>query len=271
MRLSAVALVVLLSPQVARAEKGIFHRVTDAGETYADIAAHYYGYRYLERHLRLFNRRPEPLREGTTIIIPTYELVPLKRNQAMHDFAAEHLSDPNRAEYLAELHGLKGRDRKLPRPGKRFKVVQSLKHVVRRGETLESIANLYYRDAGARRIRLLMLFNKLPNESIRDGAALRIPLDSNEFSRVTVALRARNAFTIRSAIAEVERPPPPPSSPPPPPPIGKRQVARRTPPPPPPPPAPKLNLLDELERAERLYGDGEYQACMSVVERAILI
>src|SRR5687768_7475342 len=100
MRRSALALLVLLSSQTAQADSGVFHRVTDAGETYADIADHYYGHRYLERHLRLFNRRPEPLREGTTIIIPTYELVPLKRNQSMHEFAAEHLSDPNRAEYL---------------------------------------------------------------------------------------------------------------------------------------------------------------------------
>jgi hypothetical protein len=227
--------------------------VTDAGETYADIADHYYGHRYLERHLRLFNRRPEPLREGTTIIIPTYELIPLKRNQSMHDFAAEHLADPGRAEYLAELHGLKGRDRKLSRAGKRFKVVQSLKHVARKGESLESIANLYYRDVGPRRIRLLMLYNELPTEAIRSGAAIRIPLDTSEFSRITVALRARTSFVIKKEIAEIDPPPPPP---PPASSATKPPVPKRAPPPP-----PRVNLAEELERAERLYGDGEYEAC----------
>ncbi len=150
----AIALSILVSAPPVDTQ-GILHRVTDAGETYADIADHYYGHRYLERHLRMFNRRPEPLREGTTIIIPTYELVPLKRNQSLAEFAAEHLNDPGRAEYLAELHNLRGRDRKLPRAGKRFKVVQSLKHIAKRGETLDSIANLYYRDAGPRRIPAL--------------------------------------------------------------------------------------------------------------------
>ena len=262
MRHSGVTLLLLLTPQLALADKGVFHRVTNAGETYADIADHYYGHRYLERHLRMFNRRPEPLREGTTIIIPTYELVPLKRNQTMPDFAAEHLSDPDRAEYLAELHNLKGRDRKLPRPGKRFRVVQSLKHIALRGETLESIANLYYRDVGPRRLLLLMLYNHMPNEAVKIGAAIRIPLDTPEFNKSTVALRAREPFSIKKAVAEAPppRPPPPATAP------LKRERPKpaRVP--------VKVDpdkLAEHVEQTERLYGDGEYQACVDLAARAL--
>lgn len=259
-----LALCSLWSNADAQAEKGVFHRVTDAGETYADIADHYYGHRYLERHLRLFNRRPEPLREGTTIIIPTFELVVLKKNQSMADFAAEHLSDPGRAEYLAELHNLRGKDRKLPKPaGRRFKVVPSLKHVAKRGETLESIANLYYRDVGQRRLRLLMLYNKMPNEAVKNGAAIRIPLDSQEFNRNNVAFRAKETFSIKKAIAEA----PPPREPPPPPP---RSIASGGLPPPAVTKAkPPRNLAEDLEHAERLYGDGDYESSAKVAERAL--
>ncbi len=109
-----------------------------------------------------------------------------------------------------------------------------------------------------------MLYNKLETEAIRIGAAIRVPLDTSDFSRNTVALHAREPFSIKKAIAEA----PPPRSPEPraPPP---RAAPRHT--------APKARskvsakkLGEELERAERLYGDGEYQAAAGAAEKAFL-
>lgn len=185
----------------------------------------------------------------------------------MSEFAEEHLSDPGRAEYLAELHHLRGRDRKLPQPGKRLKVVQSFKHIARRGETLESIANLYYRDVGPRRLRLLMLYNKLPNEAVRSGAGIRIPLDTEDFSRNRVAVAAREPLRLRPAVAYVPDPPPPPAPPP-------RETRRSKPPPHKTAPRvdPRLaaeRTAEQLEQAERLYHDGEYDGCSKLVARAL--
>jgi len=144
------------------ATKGVIHKIGDKGETYEDLAEHYYGKRYLALHLRLFNRRAEPLARGTTIIIPTFSMVQTKRGQTLEQFAEANLMDPTRAEYLAELHGLRGKDRAQPKPGTKLRVVPSLKHLVRPGESLRTIARLYYRDAGAERLKLLSLFNTSP-------------------------------------------------------------------------------------------------------------
>jgi tetratricopeptide (TPR) repeat protein len=198
--LFALALIGLPSGALAESSglvagsKGLIHRVSDKGETYEDLADFYYGKRYLSLHLRLFNGRSEPLQKGTSIIIPTYALLPLKRGQTIAMFAEQNLSDPGRADYLAELHGLKPKDRQSPKPGIRFRVVESLKHVVRPGETLRSIARVYYRDVSSERLRLIILYNKLASGSVKPGMALRIPLDSPEFSREAVLLRAKRSF-----------------------------------------------------------------------------
>lgn len=175
---------------------GVIHKVTDKGETYEDLAEHYYGKRYLAAHLRLFNRRPEPLARGSSIIIPTYTLLAVKPKQTLKEFAEQNLADPARAEYLAELHDLRGKDKIAPKPGTRLKVVQSLKHLVRPGESLKTIARLYYRDAGSERTKLLILYNKMPNGAVKAGMSLRIPLDSPEFNHAVVSARAKVAFEI---------------------------------------------------------------------------
>ncbi len=192
-------LLLLLLPRAANAQlsglntgsRGLIHKVSDKGEGYEDLAELYYGKRYLSLHLRAFNNRPEPLQKGLSINIPTFSWVPVKRGQTLAQFAEQYLFDPGRADYLAELHGLKGKDRISPKPGTRLKVVDSLKHVVRPGETLRSIARLYYRDASSERLRLVILYNKLTSGNVKSGMALRIPLDGNEFSRDAVIARAK--------------------------------------------------------------------------------
>lgn len=205
--------------------RGLIHRVTDKGESYEDLAEFYYGKRYLSLHLRMFNGRPEPLTKGTSIIIPTYITVPSRHGQTMQQFAEANLNDPGRADYLVELHGLRGRDRTSPRAGLRLRVVESLRHVVRPGESLRSIARIYYRDVGPERLKLLMLYNKLASEAaVHSGISLRIPLDSPEFSREAVLARARRPFE-RGAGAVAEAPPVPvPAAP-----ADRRPQARRRP------------------------------------------
>jgi hypothetical protein len=260
--------------------RGIIHKVTDKGETYEDLAEHYYGKRYLALHLRLFNLRAEPLAKGTTIIIPTYTIVSVKPRQTLTQFAQQNLADPGRAEYVAELHGLRGKERTQPRPGTKLRVVQSLKHLVRPGESLKTIARIYYRDGGPERLKLLVLYNKLTSQDVRPGMSLRIPLDEREFAAATVAARARRTFAIgSSAVAEVKDRERPRETPP-------AKVAVKKPPAKrPDKPAEKDGELpegdpeataeeenpeavaaaapsaDPLESLDRLCGDGDYTAC----------
>lgn len=256
-----------LTARANTASKAVIHKVSDKAESYEDLAEYYYGKRYLALHLRLFNGRAEPLDRGATIIIPTYSLVPVKRGQTLQAFAEANLNDPGRAEYLAELHALKGRDRQNPKPGLKLRIVQSLKHVVRPGETLRSIARAYYRDVSSERLKLVILYNKLSSGTVKSGAALRIPLDTNEFNREAVLVRAKRPFERGAPVAEAS----PKSSEPPPPaltsakpgvrrarPRPETAIARAEPDRPPPPPR---RTDDDLEDLERLCGDGDYKGC----------
>ncbi|MEQ8274346.1 MAG: LysM peptidoglycan-binding domain-containing protein [Deltaproteobacteria bacterium] len=260
------ALVVLLAltpalvPATAIAKGPILHKVRSTQETYAALADHYYGKRYLERHLRLFNRKSEPLAKGTTILIPTYRFIAAKPGQSLADFARTYLNDEGRAPYLAAIHGLKrGR---IPR-GKRLKVVQSLGHVVRPGESLKAIARTYYRETNPNRLRLLMLYNKLETARVRVGMTLRIPLDSKEFSHRRVAERAEEQFDLRGEVEAkvVSGPVGPPVI------KGKRRIVRkerreRA--------AADLERIEaNLETAERLYDDGEYTDCAKLTAEAL--
>lgn len=261
----ALALVLLLTvvPTFAWASKGgpVLHKVRSDQETYADLADHYYGKRYLEKHLRLFNRKPEPLAKGTTIIIPTYRFITPKPGQTLAEFAKTYLNDEERASYLAAVHGLKkGR---IPR-GKKLKVVQSLPHVVRPGESLKAIARTYYRETNPNRLRLLMLYNKLETARVRVGMTLRIPLDGKEFSHRAVAERADESFDPSEDVdAEIV------SGPVGPPVIKKKgaravrreQRERRA--------ADSERVEANLETAERLYDEGDYDACAKITAEAL--
>jgi hypothetical protein len=208
----SVLAVVLAAPSAAVADKSssgeVTHRVSEKGETYEDLADFYYGKRWLSLHLRIFNRRPEPLAKGSTILIPTFSLRSVKRLQTLQQFAEQNLADPGRADYLAELHHLSDRERVTPKPGARLKVVTSLRHVVRPGETLKSIATTYYHDGSKERMRLMILYNKLSSAIVKPGMGLRIPLDLPEFNQETVLARSRKTFE-RTMVAELEREPAP--------------------------------------------------------------
>ncbi len=182
----------------AEASTGLIH-TAKAGETYAALADRYYGRRYLERHLRQLNRHREPLPRGTPVMIPTLQRVRVKSTTSVRDFAAEHLQDPERDAYLKALNRLTTDELDA---GDSVLVGQSLRHVVRRGETLTSIARTYYRDVSARRLKLLRLYNKMSSARLRPKAVLRIPLDAPMFLVNRVKARAT---------APAPRPPPAPT------------------------------------------------------------
>ena len=184
--LLTVGLCLATAMPVALANAGLLHRSKD-GETYANLADRYYGRRYLEQHLRQLNRHAEPLAKGTPVIIPTLRKVRVDQPMSVREFAGKHLQDPDRAGYLKALNRLT--DDELSKDDTVL-VGQSLGHVVRRGETLKSIARTYYRDVRRRRLKLLRLYNKLPTNRVRPGMALRIPLDSKIFLAKRVKARA---------------------------------------------------------------------------------
>jgi hypothetical protein len=234
-------LLALPSAASAQDTKGLVHKVTDQGEGYADIAEHYYGRRYLERHLRLFNRRPEPLERGTLINLPTSRSVIAKRGDTWEELAKTHLLDARRADYLAELLG-----GSKPRPGTAVPIVSSINHVVRPGESLRSIARLYYRDAGNKRIKLLVLYNKLPNEKVKKS--VRIPLDGGEFDRDAVVAKSRQTFSVRPLVAEKSEPLQKKARP-----NGGGERPKKV---------DSKRLEESVEEAERLYEEGEFERCV---------
>lgn len=213
--IASAVLVTASTTEIAEARpssQGVIHR-TKGNETYEDLARTYYGQRNLATILLLFNRRPEPLPPGTLIVIPTSHTVRVKAGQSLEDFARRNMSDPGRAEYLALLHGLTGRDAKLPPAGRGLKVVPSLRHLVRRGESLESIARYYYRDGSARRVRLLALYNRLTTVKPPAGKAIRIPLDEKVFDLAQVNARRRGgAPDPKPPILAAETPSPAPAA-----------------------------------------------------------
>ncbi len=253
-----VLLALLCATFEARADqRGVLHKVSEKIESYEELAEHYYGKRYLAAHLRMFNRRAEPLPRGTTIIIPTYTLLAVKPKQTLREFAETNLADPGRADYLAQLHDLRGKERQSPRPGTRLKVVQSLKHMVRPGESMKTIARLYYRDVGNERVKLLVLYNKLNGPQVRPGMAIRIPLDGAEFNQAVVSARGKKPFEraapqVAAAVQEDRKPKV----------VRKvtpmevievstaKETAR---------PAPELD--EAMETLERTCDDGHYEAC----------
>ncbi len=244
--------------------KTILHRVKTTGETYAQLADHYYGRRFLERHLRLYNRRKEPLKKGTSIIIPTYVSIPLQRGQSLEAFAGKYLQDPGRAPYLQLLHKIK---RGRAKPGSRLRRVVSFKHTVKPGETLRSIAKAYYRDSTPRRVGLLALYNKMGKQRrLRPGRALRLPLDTPDFRHASVLKRARKPFDPQKKVAKAPKAPPPtkPSR-------AKSRISKagrkavlaqeRA--------AKRRKLVEILEQSERLYSDGEYKACRKLTSKTL--
>lgn len=233
----------------ARPSRGVLHRVKRAGETYGAIAEHYYGQRFLGHHLRVVNRQPEPLQPGRTLIIPTSREVALPPGQSLEAFAEANLGDRGRAEYLERLHFLRS---KRPRPGKRLLVPTSLRHVVRPGESLGSIARTYYRDASKRRLALLRLYNRRPSNTLRVGDVLRIPLDTEPFHHAAVLRRSKQDFEATASSV----PAPPPAVAPAPREGRPRRVDRAA-------------GRREVERAERLYGDGRYEECLKSAQRAL--
>lgn len=247
---------VLTAPHLvsARPSKGVVHRVKSATETYEQIADHYYGKRALGHHLRVLNRQPEPLALGRSIIIPTCRQEPLGRGQSLADFAKVHLSRPGRGEYLEALHYLKS---KSPSPGKLLKVPTSLRHLVRPGESLASLARTYYKDTSPHRIELLRLFNELPSDKVRVGDVVRIPLDTPPFEHESVLRRSKLPFGEAPSPSVAEATP------------AVRPAAA-----PPKRPAVASGLSPEeaqaeVEVAEQLYGDGRYAQCLRYAKQAL--
>jgi len=248
-----VGLLVMAPAQAsARSGRGVVHRVKKSSETYEQVALHYYGKGYLGHHLRVLNRHPEPLSPGRTLIIPTSRQVPLSAGQDLEAFAKKHLGKAHRAAYLEALHFLKS---KRPRPGKALQTPTSLRHVVRPGESLPSIARTYYRDASRRRLLLLRLYNNRPDARVRVGDVLRIPLDTPAFAHSAVQRRSKQTFgQSPPPVAVAARAAPKPS----------RARAKKSA-----PSSPISNPLQEAEVAERLYADGRFAQCLRYTKQAL--
>ena len=259
----------------ASSSKAILHKVSKPGETYGHLADHYYGARYLAHHLSAANRYQEPLKPGVTLIIPTYRRVVLSPGEDLEAFARRHLSRASRAAYLRELHQLTG----PPKQGIALIVPPTLRHRVRPGETLTAIARTFYRDASARRRKLLQLYNELPSEKLRPWSVLRIPLDIPMFEHDRVQARSLLPFTpsppSETAIAETSN-------------MGatnssspestsgdslKTKKSRSTnasaiasassk--------APPIDWTERIETIERLYADGDYAPCLAQADQVLI-
>ena len=217
---------------------------------------------FLERHLRQLNRYPEPLKTGHLVIIPTLRRVSVRKAQSLESFAKTHLQDEERAPYLRALNGLK-----VPKlkKGKRLLVPSSsLKHLVRPGETLESIANRYYRATSRRRLRLLRLYNKLPKGRLSAKTELRIPLDTRTFLDDRVRARAAKPPEPTPVLASAPRLVPAKERPT----VKKSRTRRVTKPTP--ITAESIRAVETaIEQAERHLSNGRYEAALTTAERTL--
>ncbi|MEM7675388.1 MAG: LysM domain-containing protein [Myxococcota bacterium] len=162
------------------------HRIKK-GDTYEQLAERYYGSSFFGLHLKKINGAVDLSKDGS-LIIPTRRRITAARDQSLRDFAATHMNDPERADYLKLLNN---RSDERVKQGEKLFVCLSLIHFVEAKETLSAIARKYYRDASPRRVELIRLYNKISaDRPLLAEQRLRIPLDTQTFSAIRVARRA---------------------------------------------------------------------------------
>lgn len=173
-RLSALALCLLFASRV-RADDLAYVHVVRAGETLASIAQSYYGNAKREVVLvaenGLTDQGGSAIVEGLRLVIPTVRYHRVKAGDTWRDIAQRYYGDAARAAVLLRANNAKPGTN--PDEGAQLLVPYPVRHVVKQGESLLTIAEFYYADRTE--VRLIRGFNGAKGRLTR-GHILLIPL-----------------------------------------------------------------------------------------------
>jgi serine/threonine protein kinase len=159
----------------------LIHRLSK-GETLAALAEQYYGdYR---KSIYLINRNrishPARLRPGRDIAVPLITHHQIGIGDSLAKLAGRYLGDTRKAKFIAQFNAT-GEDSPL-KLGDRIRIPFELRHKVRRGQTLASIAKLYYGNTIG--YQLIMSYNFITDvQSLKVGDVLKVPVTTSKIKR----------------------------------------------------------------------------------------
>lgn len=159
----------------ARADDVVYVHVVRAGETLASIAQTYYGNAKRENVLvaenGLTDQGGSAIVEGLRLVIPTVRYHRVKAGDTWRDLAQRYYGDGNRVGVLLRANNSKPGT--SPDEGAQLIVPYPVRHVVKQGESMLTIAEFYYADRTE--VRLIRGFNGAKGRLTR-GHILLIPL-----------------------------------------------------------------------------------------------
>ncbi len=173
-RFVAIGLCLLFATR-ARADDIAYVHVVRAGETLASIAQSYYGNAKREVVLvaenGLTDQGGSAIVEGLRLVIPTVRYHQVKAGDTWRDIAQRYYGDAGRAPLLLRANNAKPGTN--PDAGAQLLIPYPVRHVVRQGESLLTIAEFYYADRAE--VRLLRGFNGAKGRLAR-GHIMLVPL-----------------------------------------------------------------------------------------------
>lgn len=175
-RLCVSLFVALLAlPWPLRAQDVTYVHVVRAGETLASIAQTYYGDPKRELILvaenGLTDQGGSAIVEGLRLVIPTVRYHRVQAGDTWRDLAQRYYGDPNRVSVLLKANGAKPGTN--PDEGAQLLVPYPVRHVIRQGESMASISELYF--GNREELRTIRAFNNAKGRLTR-GHILLIPM-----------------------------------------------------------------------------------------------
>lgn len=173
--LALCALFAFGTVSTARADDVAYVHVVRSGETLASIAQSYYGNAKRENVLvaenGLTDQGGSAIVEGLRLVIPTVRYHRVKAGDTWRDLAQRYYGDGNRAAVLLRANGAKPGTN--PDEGAQLLIPYPVRHVVKQGESMLTIAELHYADRTE--VRMIRGFNGAKGRLTR-GHILLIPL-----------------------------------------------------------------------------------------------
>ncbi len=166
--------------------------VVRPGEKLASIAQRYYGDPRREQVLVAENgleaRGGSPVAVGMRLVVPHVRYHVVRRGESWRSLAERFYGRADRAFLLARANEASARQN--PDEGAEILVPYPLRHVADQGETLTSVARLYYGDR--REAKLLRRFNGLRGRRLQRGQVVLVPLADLALSEEGRRLAARH-------------------------------------------------------------------------------
>jgi len=168
-------MVVLASSATAAAQDSLFVHVVRPGETLASIAQTYYGNPKRENVLvaenGLTDQGGSAIVEGMRLMLPTVHYYRVRATDTWRGLAERYYGDASRAPILIKANDAKPGN--APDEGAQLLIPYPVRHVLKQGETLISVAEQYYGNRDDQ--RLFRAFNVGKGKLTR-GHIVLVPL-----------------------------------------------------------------------------------------------